>query len=161
MKGPKTVVGDVMSLQLVLKENMSGWIAFNPDLGLPAGRHSFVLSVDAATPELFRFGAIRHCSGCVELGAFHESVPVRGELVLQPTGPSYELYFTLEGIGELHVSGRKTYDVRRLITSMTTLPLVVYRNGQIIGEAELVYRDAILTFPVKSLRLRFGSGSRK
>lgn len=145
-----------MPLQLVLKEKMSGWIAFNPDAGLPAGRHAFVLNVDAVTSDLFRFGATRHCSGQVEFGAFHSPVPVRGELVLQLTGPSYDLHFSLEGIGDLHVAGRKTYDVRHLVESMTTLPLVVYRDGQIIGEAELVYRDSIVAFPLKALRLRMG-----
>lgn len=143
-----------MSLQLVLKERMSGWIAFNPDSGLPPGRHSFVLNVDAVTSELLSFGAVRHCSGVVEFGAFHAPAPVRGELVLQLTGPSYDLHFSLEGIGELHVAGRKTYDVRNLVTSMTTLPLMVYRNGHVIGEAELVYRDSVVAFPLKALRLR-------
>jgi hypothetical protein len=145
-----------MSLQLVLKEYMSGWIAFNTDAGLPAGRHSFVLRVDAVTPEIFRFGATRSCIGQVEFGAFHAPVPVRGELVLQITGPSYDLHFSLKEIGELHVAGRKTYDIRHLIGSMTTLPLVVYRNGMIIGEAELVYRGSILAFPLKALRMRLG-----
>ncbi len=143
-----------MSLQVVLKEHMSGWIAFNPDSGLPAGRHSFVLNVDAATTELLRFGAVRHCSGTVEFGAFHRPVRVRGELVLQLTGPSYDLHFELDDIGELHVAGRKTYDVRNLVESMTTLPLMVYRGGHVIGEAELVYRDSVVTFPLKALRLR-------
>lgn len=145
-----------MSLQLVLKERMSGWIAFRPDIGLPAGRHAFALNVDAATRELLRFGAVRHCAGQVEFGALHAPVPVRGELVLHLTGPSYDLHFTLDGIGDLHVAGRKTYDVRNLAESMTTLPLVVYRDGQVIGEAELVYRDSILAFPLKALRLRAG-----
>jgi hypothetical protein len=64
------------------------------------------------------------------------------------------MQFTLDGIGSLHLAGRKTYDVRRLIPSMTTLPLLVYRQGRIVGEAELVYRDSVLTFPLKALRLR-------
>ena len=143
-----------MSLQVVLKEHMSGWIAFNPDAGLPAGRHPFALKVDAATSEVLRFGAVRHCTGVVEFGAFHKPVPVRGELVLQLTGPSYDLHFALEGIGELQVAGRKTYDVRNLVASMTTLPLLVYREGRVIGEAELVYRDSVIAFPLKALRLR-------
>lgn len=143
-----------MSLQLVLKEHMSGWIAFNPECGLPAGRHAFVLNVDATTSELLSFGAVRRCSGTVEFGAFHAPVPVRGELILHVTGPSYDLNFSLAGIGELHVAGRKTYDIRNLVASMTTLPLLVYREGQVIGEAELVYRDSVVTFPLKALRLR-------
>lgn len=143
-----------MSLQLVLKEHMSGWIAFNPQSGLPAGRHSFVLDVDAVTSELLRFGAVRHCAGTVEFGAFHAPVPVRGELVLHVTGPSYDLHFALDGVGDLHVVGRKTYDIRHLLASMTTLPLLVYRDGQVIGEAELVYRDSVVAFPLKALRLR-------
>lgn len=149
-------MGQRMSLQLVLKENMSGWIAFNPDSGLPAGQHPFVLNVDAATSSILHFGAVRQCSGTVAFGSFHRPVPVRGELVLQLTGPSYDLTFSLDGIGELHVAGRKTYDVRNLVESMTTLPLMVYRNGQVIGEAELVYRDSVVTFPLKALRLRMG-----
>ncbi len=143
-----------MSLQLVLKEHMSGWIAFNPECGLPAGRHAFVLNVDASTTELLHFGAVRRCSGSVGFGAFHPPVPVRGELVLSLTGPSYDLHFSLDGIGDLNVAGRKTYDVRNLVVSMTTLPLLVYREGQVIGEAELVYRDSVVTFPLKALRLR-------
>lgn len=143
-----------MALQVVLKEHMSGWIAFNPDTGLPAGRHAFALKVDAATSELLRFGAVRHCTGMVEFGAFHKPVPVRGELVLQLTGPSYDLHFVLEGVGELQVAGRKTYDVRNLVASMTTLPLLVYRDGRVIGEAELVYRDSVIAFPLKAVRLR-------
>ena len=75
-------------------------------------------------------------------------------LVLQLTGPSYDLHFSLEGIGELQVAGRKTYDVRNLVASMTTLPLLVYRDGRVIGEAELVYRDSVIAFPLKALRLR-------
>lgn len=143
-----------MKLQLVLKERMSGWIAFNPDSGLPPGRHSFILDMDAVTTELLKFGAVRRCSGHVEFGAFHAAAPVRGELVLQIDGPSYDLHFVLDGIGELHVAGRKTYDPGNLLESLTTLPLVVYRAGQIIGEAELVYRDSVITFPLKALRLR-------
>ena len=145
-----------MSLQLVLKEKMSGWIAFNPDSGFPEGRHSFVLNVDAVTEELFSFGTQRRCSGQVEFGAVHAPVPVQGELVLQLTGPSYDLHFSLEGVGDIQVTGRKTYDIRNLLESMITLPLIVYRNSQVIGEAELVYRDSVLTFPLKALCLRMG-----
>ncbi len=142
-----------MALQLVLKERMSGWIEFRGE-GLPAGRHPFVFSVDAATSDILRFGATRSCTGTVEFGGFHPPVPVQGELVLQLGGPSYDMHFRLQGIGDVHVAGRKTYDLRRLIPSMTTLPLLVYRDGQIIGEAELVYRDSVLAFPLKALRLR-------
>lgn len=143
-----------MKLQLVIKERMSGWIAFSPESGLPPGRHSFVLEVDAVTTDLLKFGAVRRCSGHVEFGAFHAPAPVRGELVLQLDGPSYDLHFVLDGIGDLHVAGRKTYDLGNLLESLTTLPLVVYRAGHIIGEAELVYRDSVLAFPLKALRLR-------
>ncbi|MCC6199815.1 MAG: hypothetical protein IT466_03475 [Moraxellaceae bacterium] len=54
------------------------------------------------------------------------------------------------------MTGRKTYDIRNLLESMITLPLIVYRNSQVIGEAELVYRDSVLAFPLKALRLRMG-----
>ncbi|MDP2228441.1 MAG: hypothetical protein Q8J78_13300 [Moraxellaceae bacterium] len=142
-----------MALQLVLKERMSGWIEFQDD-SLPKGRHEFVFDVDASTSAILNFGAVRECTGTVSFGHFHRPVPVEGELVLQLGGPSYDMQFTLDGIGSLHLAGRKTYDVRRLIPSMTTLPLLVYRQGRIVGEAELVYRDSVLTFPLKALRLR-------
>lgn len=138
-----------MSWGVMLSETMSGWISFNDE----KGRQPFSFSIDAFTPEVFRLGAPRHFTGQASFGSYHPDVSVTGTLVIRPTGPAYDLSFSLGGKGDLRAAGHKTYDIRRLRESLTTCPLLIYRDGQIVGQAEVAYRDSLITFPLKSLRL--------
>lgn len=146
-----------MTWQLVLKEKMSGWITLARGGEGERQRYPFVLDVDAVTPKILTFGAVRSLNGEVSFGGALPAVPVTGTLVLTATGPHYELEFTLPGHGPLRLVGRKRYDLRDLRTSLTTLPLRVLAANRNIGEAELVYRDSILAFPLTALRLRHAS----
>lgn len=143
-----------MAWQLVLKEKMSGWIALARGGAGERQRYPFLLDVDAVTPKILTFGAVRTLNGEVSFGGALPTVPVTGTLVLTATGPHYELEFTLPGFGAMRLVGRKRYDLRDLRTSLITLPLRVLAANRNIGEAELVYRDSILTFPLTALRLR-------
>lgn len=127
---------------LVLKEEMTGWIRLGDD----DERRPFGLSVRAFTTDVFRFDAPREFAGTVRLPGLLPETPVTGVLTLHWQGPHYVMAFALPGQGELELEGRKRYRLDRLRESLTTLPLVVRRNGQIVGEAELVYRDSLPGF---------------
>lgn len=136
-----------MTLGLVLKETMSGWLKLDEE-----GRErDFAFSLQSFTPKIFTFNAPRSFRGTATLDGI--DAPCRGELTLHTSGPHYWLDFGHPKLGQLHVEGKKEYGKNGLIHSLITCPMFVYRDGRKIGEAEVAYRESMLTFPFKSLRL--------
>ena len=80
-------------------------------------------------------------------------VPVTGTLTIRLTGPAYALDFVHPELGELHAAGHKTYALGNRVASMTTCPLMVFRDGAVVGHAEVAYRDSMLAFPFKAVKL--------
>lgn len=138
-----------MSFGIEISETMSGWISFHDD---DLRRH-FEFSIKAFTPRLFSLMAPRQFTGAAKIAGYDGEIPVKGTLVIRPTGPSYDLLFDLPGKGALRVAGNKTYDLRKLTESLTTCPLLVYKEGAVCGQAEVAYRDSLWSFPFKAIRL--------
>lgn len=136
-----------MSIGLVLEETMSGWMKLDSD----KSPRSFSFTIRAFTEQVLSLGAPREFRGMAVVGSVE--VPVTGTLVIRVTGPRYELDFMHPELGVLHVAGEKTYRLRGLLASLVTCPLTVYRNGEAIGTAEVAYRDSMLIFPFKALKL--------
>ncbi len=134
--------------QLVIHETMHGWLKFDKE----SRRRSFSFSIRASTPHLLSFATPRLIEGSLHLQDY-ATVAVRGELRLALRGPIYRLHAELPGQGLLTFSGQKTYQWRDLKRSLTTCPLTVYSGNQSVGQAEVVYRDSLLLFPLKALRL--------
>lgn len=136
-----------MTIGMVIEETMSGWLELDND----AAPRDFSFSIRAFTDRPLALTAPRDFRGRVRLDGVE--APVAGTLTIHPTGPAYELVFDHPELGTLYLSGRKTYDLRKLKVSMTTCPLKVYRDGKAIGSAEVAYRDSMLAFPFKAIRL--------
>ena len=138
-----------MSLGIVLEETMSGWIQTDGD---HAG-HPFAFTIRAFTPRLFSLSAPRHFRGVVKVAG--EEVPCTGVLTIRVTGPRYELDFDHPELGPLHAAGEKTYSANpsKLVASLITCPLTIYRDGRPVGSAEVMYRDSMLAFPFKAVKL--------
>lgn len=136
-----------MSIGVLIKESMSGWMRLNErDTAL-----AFSFSIRAFTRELFRFSAPRFFRGTVTLD--HRSYPCHGELTLQVHGPAYWLEFEHPELGMLRVQGKKRYGENGLIRSLITCPMHVLRGNETIGLAEVSYQDSIALFPFKAIRL--------
>lgn len=136
-----------MALGIVLKETMSGWLKLDED-----GRErDFSFSLQAFTPKIFRMSAPRSFRGIARVDG--DEFPCHGELTLHASGPHYWLEFKYPGLGLLHVEGKKQYGKNGLLRSLVTCPMVVQVNGERIGEAEVAYRDSMLAFPFKALRV--------
>jgi hypothetical protein len=136
-----------MSIGVVIEETMSGWLQLDDE----ARPRDFSFSIRAFSPRPWRLAAPREFRGRLRLDGVE--LPVTGTLTLRPGGPAYELDVRHPGLGELHLAGHKTYTLRRLRESMTTCPLTVFRAGEVIGRAEVSYRESPLTFLRKALRL--------
>lgn len=136
-----------MSTGLVLKETMRGWLQLDGE----SRQRDFAFSLQSFTPHIFRFGTPRTFRGVATLDGV--DMDCRGELTLQVAGPHYWLDCEHPELGRLHIEGRKTYRLSALVHSLTTCPMTVYRDGEPIGTAEVSYRDSMLTFPFKALRL--------
>lgn len=138
-----------MTVGIVLEETMSGWIRLNSD----HTDQPFAFTIRAFTPQLFSLSAPRHFRGVVQVAG--AKAPVTGILTIRMTGPRYELEFEHPQHGRLQVEGEKTYSANpaRLVASLITCPLTVYRNGAPFGTAEVAYRDSMLAFPFKAIRL--------
>lgn len=136
-----------MTIGIVLEETMSGWIRTD------GKQKPFAFTIRAFTPHIFSLGAPREFRGVATLDGVE--VPVTGVLTIRVTGPRYELDFAHPTLGSVHVAGEKTYSANpaRLLNSLITCPLTVYQNGQPIGDAEVVYRDSMVAFPFKAVRL--------
>lgn len=139
----------LLTKSLVMKETMSGWIEMNDT------RHHepFEFSIHIYFANKTRPLSPQPFKGVVRLEERNLEIPVEGELTLKPTGPRYELDFDFPGLGLVRVAGEKTYSLFELKESLTTCPLTVYRKGEAIGYAEVAYRDSLISFPFKALRL--------
>lgn len=133
---------------LMLNESMSGW------LQTAAGRQSFSIAINAFTPALFRFNARRFFTGSAIIGN-REVCEVRGVLTIHSTGPEYHFLLRSATLGCLQFRGRKRYQLRRLLYSMTHCPLEIIdcKQHQAVGSALLAYRDSVLAFPFKAVSL--------
>lgn len=136
-----------MTTGLLLKETMSGWLRIEGD----TQPRDFAFSLRAFTPRIFSFTAPRAFRGVATLDG--TEVECRGELTLHPSGPHYWLDMEHPELGLLHIDGKKQYRLSGLVHSLTTCPMTVYRNGEAIGEAQVAYRESMLAFPFKALRL--------
>lgn len=136
-----------MAIGMVIEETMSGWLELNND----AQARDFSFKIRAFTDRPLALTAPRDFRGRACLDGVES--PVMGTLTIHPTGPAYELVFDHPELGTLYLSGRKTYDLFNLKASLTTCPLTVYQDGRAIGRAEVAYRDSMLAFPFKAIRL--------
>lgn len=137
-----------MSIGIVLEETMSGW------LQLDGGkRQPFAFTIRAFTTQVFALSAPREFRGVAQLAG--AEVPTTGVLTIRVTGPRYELDLEHPTLGSLRIEGEKTYSANpaKLVASLITCPLTVYRDGRAVGSAEVAYRDSMLAFPFKAVRL--------
>ncbi len=138
-----------MAIGIVLEETMSGWIQLDDE---PA-RQPFAFTIRAFTPQIFSLSAPRAFRGVARLAG--TEVPTRGVLTIKVTGPRYELDFMHPRLGALHAAGEKTYSANpaKLLASLTTCPLTICKDGKPVGAAEVAYRDSMIAFPFKAVRL--------
>ena len=137
-----------MSLSVVVKETMNGWLQLE-------GREKadFSFKIEATSKKLFNLTAPRPFTGTARYGIDETPIPVRGELTILPTGPKYDFQMKLDGLGEVRIAGKKQYRLKNLKASLTTCPLNVYKNGEVIGSALVSYKDPLWSFPFKALSL--------
>ncbi len=136
-----------MTVGLLLKESMSGWLALDSD-GL---ERPFRFTIHAFTTRIFSLSTPRFFRGVALLG--DHDCACEGELIIRLSGPHYWLRFRDPELGELHVEGRKQYGKGGWVQSLITCPRTVYRQDQPVGRARVTYRDSMLAFPFKALRL--------
>lgn len=136
-----------MTIGIVLDETMSGWA------NIEGQQFALGFSIRAFTTKIFSLTAPREFRGVADLGGVE--LPVTGTLTIRVTGPRYELDLEHPQLGALHLEGEKTYSANpaKLVASLITCPLIVYRDGKPVGDAEVVYRDSMLAFPFKAIRL--------
>ncbi len=145
---------------IVIKEKMRGWLQWD----LPQQQNQqddtetkyFSFQIKAFTPHRWRFSAPRPFEGLATIEGIGENIPISGVLTLFLTGPSYKLNMFLPEIGPVLMVGKKQYRLRNLLSSLTTCPMVIYRNtsekvDQLIGEAEVRYTDPIWRFPFDAI----------
>jgi len=137
-----------MSKGLIITESMSGWIQLDND-----SKRDFSFYIEAFNPKIFNLTGDRHFKGRANIEGLG-SYDIHGTLVLNPTGPRYCFEMTIPELGILEVKGEKTYQLSRLIYSMTHCPLTIIRDGKNHGAALLAYKDLILSFPFKALSLQ-------
>ncbi|MFZ5757541.1 MAG: hypothetical protein ACOY3X_11595 [Pseudomonadota bacterium] len=137
-----------MTLGIVLEETMSGWLQLEG-----GARKPFAFTIRAFTTHIFSLGAPREFRGVATLDGVE--MPVTGVLTIKVTGPRYELECVHPDLGSLRAEGEKTYSANpsKLVASLITCPLTVYRNGRPAGAAEVAYRDSMLAFPFKAVRI--------
>ncbi|MZR61323.1 hypothetical protein [Alcanivorax sp. DP30] len=135
-----------MSLGLLLKERMSGWLQLDGE-----AKQDFAFDIRAFTTQMLSLTAPRYFQGTVTLGDL--PLPCEGELTIQLSGPHYWLTFDHPKWGRVRAEGKKHYGRNGLIASLITCPLTLSRDRQTIGTAEVAYRDSMVAFPFKALRL--------
>ena len=137
-----------MAVGIVLEETMSGWIQLE---GEQTGR-PLAFTIRAFTPHILSLSAPRVFHGVVQVAG--KEVPTTGTLTIRVTGPRYELDFVHPVHGALHAEGEKTYSANpsKLVASLITCPLTVFRDGKPFGTAEVMYRDSMIAFPFKAVR---------
>ncbi len=136
-----------MTLGIVLDETMSGYANID-DQNLP-----FRFHIRAFTTRLLSLSAPREFRGIAELGGIQ--MPVTGTLTIKLTGPRYELDIEHPQFGVLHFAGEKTYSANpiKVLASLVTCPLTIYRDGRPVGDGEVAYRDSMIAFPFTAVRL--------
>lgn len=140
---------------LIIKERMSGWIAFYDDIS--CHQYPFEIKIRAFTEKILSLSAPREFRGTANFPGFHKQIPIIGTMIITPGRIYYEFPVELEKRGRLNIKGEKLYSLKELKYSMITLPLKIYSDKKVVGEAELVYRDPILKFP---LSLSFGDSQK-
>lgn len=136
-----------MATGLLLCETMSGDFTLDADnVAQP-----FAFSIRAFTTKIFSLSTPRYFRGTVTLAGV--DYPCRGELTIRVGGPHYWLEFNHPQLGKVRAEGHKTDSMKGLINSLITCPLEVSSNGERIGSAKVAYRDSMLAFPFKALRL--------
>ena len=137
-----------MSIGIVLEETMSGWIQLEGE----QARQPFAFTIRAFTPQIFSLSAPREFRGVARIAG--TEVSTTGVLTIQVTGPRYELDFVHPKLGALHAAGEKTYSANpaKILASLTTCPLTIFKDGKPVGTAEVVYRDSMIAFPFKAVR---------
>ncbi|HVL00506.1 MAG TPA: hypothetical protein VM553_11880 [Dongiaceae bacterium] len=136
-------------LTLKLQETMSGWIERNVDHKQEPLRFSIdVIFLNRSQP-----WQAQPFSGVLSLPDRGYETHVQGQLSFKLSGPRYELLFDFPGLGAVELKGEKSYDLFNLKESLTVCPLTLYQDGKAIGYAEVAYRDSILAFPFRALRL--------
>ena len=136
-----------MTLGLLLQEQMTGWLKLHNE----SRERSFAFQIRAFTTRIFSLSAPRYFRGEVTLDG--QPFSCEGELTIQLSGPHYWLTFTHPTLGLVRVEGKKQYGRNGLLTSLVTCPMTVYCQREAIGRAEVAYRDSMVTFPFKALRL--------
>ena len=61
-----------MTIGVIMRESMSGWIRIEAE----EGEHPFSFSIRAYTDKIFSIGAARRFKGIAEFGDYHRPVPV-------------------------------------------------------------------------------------
>ena len=141
-------------LTLKLHETMTGWIELNSD----HKQEALAISIDVIFTHRFQPFRAQPFTGSVRLGDRHFETSTQGYLTLQVSGTRYELEFEHPDLGLVELAGEKQYDLTNLKESFTLCPLTVYRDRKAVGYAEVAYRESILAFPLRSLRLVRGDG---
>lgn len=136
-------------LRLTLNETMSGFLSLNAS----PSRTDFSFSICAVFESINPFVPMPF-EGTFKYGT--QTGSASGTLTLKPTGPRYEIDMYLPDVGQLRLAGEKTYTLSQLKYSLTTCPLTVYKSGKPVGFAEVAYRDGMLEFPFKALKLKRG-----
>lgn len=137
-----------MSKGLLITESMSGWVQLDNDI-----KRDFSFCIEAFNPKIFNLTGNRHFKGKANIAGFG-SFDIHGTLVIHATGPEYSFEMALPELGTLKFKGKKTYQLSRLIYSMTHCPLTIIRDGKNNGTALLAYTDSVLSFPFKALSLQ-------
>ena len=135
-----------MSLGLLLKESMSGWLQLDGE-----AKQDFAFEIRAFTTQILNLSTPRYFQGTVILGDL--TLPCEGELTIFLTGPHYWLTFDHPRWGRVRAEGKKHYGRNGLIASLTTCQMTLSRDRQPIGSAEVAYRDSMAAFPFRALRL--------
>lgn len=135
-----------MAIGLQIRETMSGTLTLNDGT-----TKAFAFALCAFTPRVFSFTVPRPFQGRLRFG--DDIMPCQGELTLKLTGPRYRVDFHHPELGALQAIGNKRYGHDGWIKSLVTCPLTIYQGDKTIGKAEVAYRESILLFPFRALRL--------
>lgn len=137
-----------MSKGLLITEAMSGWIHLSQDK-----KRNFSFCIKAFNPKIINLTGLRVFKGTANIEGLG-SYETTGTLTIHPSGPEYHFKIHTCEFGELEFIGKKTYQISRLIYSMTHCPLTVLQRGKTQGASLLAYRESILSFPFKALSLQ-------
>jgi len=140
--------GVAMSLSMVLKETMSGWIQLE-------GKQKAVFSfeIEAISKKLLSITSPRPFIGTAIYGTDEQKIPIQGQLIIHLNGPEYDFNMNINSVGDVRIAGKKKYQLRQLKNSLTTCPLEVDKDGRVIGNASVAYRQPLWRFPFEAISL--------